>query len=91
MSDMGDTFRAMKEHKVEKRASNTIQGKKALIQHGIIFKECNGGAHIVIDEYNTGIIDYWPSTGLWIPRNTKLKKRGIFALLKYIGKGVINE
>jgi len=33
------------------------------------------------------LIDFWPGTGKWIARDTKLKGRGVFNLLKYVKEG----
>ena len=84
MGDMAEGFREMTAARKAKRRSNTEHSTRWLIQKGIKFKSNNGGAHLVIDEPNTGIIDFWPATGLWIPRSTKKKSRGIRPLVNYI-------
>lgn len=83
MSDMAETFNAWREHKKAKRASNTEQSTQALIDAGIPFESHNGGAHIVINMGGT-VYDFWPSTGLWWQRATKIKHRGVFRLIQTI-------
>ena len=84
MSDIEDTFKVLKERKQEKRADNMQQSTRFITRKGIYFTSHNNGTHLVIDEPNTGVIDFWPSTGLWIPRNTGRKHRGVLKLATYI-------
>ena len=81
---MNDTYRLMKERSKVKRAHNKSTSTQFLVSSSIEFRSNDEGTHLIIDEYNTGVIDYWPSTGLWIPRNTKKRHRGIRPLIKYI-------
>lgn len=84
MSDLGDLFRAVKAHHKEHRANSRQASAELLKQAGIAFEEKNGGAHLVIDHAGHRI-DFWPGTGLWIPRGQKTRKwRGIFPLLKHL-------
>ena len=83
MGDMAETFNAWREHKKAKRASNTEQSTQALIDAGIPFESHNAGAHIVIKMDST-VYDFWPSTGLWWQRATKIKHRGVFRLIQTI-------
>lgn len=83
MGDMADIFNGWREHKQAKRASNTVQSTQALIDAGIPFESHNGGAHIVIKMGNA-VYDFWPSTGLWWQRATKIKHRGVFRLIQTV-------
>lgn len=83
MGDMGDTFRALKEHKKKKRKSNTEYSTELVKKHGILLESYNGGAHLVVDAGDT-FVDFWPSTGRWIARNGK-HGRGVRKLLKFCG------
>ena len=84
MGDMGDMYREMNRLRKEKRQRNMKDSNTFLVAKGINFRTNNGGAHLIINEPNTGPIDFWPSTGLWIPRNTKKKSRGVQNLITYI-------
>lgn len=83
MSDMADIFNGWREHKRAKRVSNTEQSTQLLIDADIPFESHNGGAHIVIKAGNA-VYDFWPSTGLWWLRPTKIKHRGVFRLIQVI-------
>jgi hypothetical protein len=83
MSDMAELFNGWREHKQAKRANNTAQSTQALIDAGIPFEAHNAGTHIVIRVGNA-VYDFWPSTGLWWLRATKIKHRGVFRLIQAI-------
>ena len=83
MGDMADVFNGWREHKQAKRASNTVQSTQALVDAGIPFESHNAGAHIVI-KAGAAVYDFWPSTGLWWLRPTKIKHRGVFRLIQTI-------
>jgi hypothetical protein len=83
MSDMAEIFSGWREHKQAKRASNTVQSTQALIDAGIPFESHNAGAHIVIKQ-GSAVYDFWPSTGLWWQRATKIKHRGVFRMIQAI-------
>ena len=67
MSEIGDTFNALKKMKQEKRASNRENSAELLKAEGIVFTSNNGGAHLIV-EGNTCFIDFWPGTGKWNSR-----------------------
>lgn len=81
MSDMEDDFRALREAKQQRRRSNTARSTELLRQRGIPFESKNGGAHLVVD----GRVNFWPSTGLYIPLDfNKPKGRGVKNLLRFL-------
>jgi hypothetical protein len=81
MGDMGDYFRDYTVMRREKRRSNTENSTELLRQQGIPFESRNGGAHLVVD----GVADFWPSTGLFIPRDrTYSRDRGVSRLLDFV-------
>lgn len=82
MSDIGEHFAFMKERAREKRQSNTEFSTKLIQDSGVDFESKNNGAHLVI-KAESAVIDFWPSTGLWIPRGGR-KNRGVKKLLKFI-------
>jgi hypothetical protein len=67
------------EYKKDKRKSNTEWSTKYLIDNKIQFESKNGGAHLVLEDY-----DFWPATGLFISKATKQKGRGVKKLVKKI-------
>lgn len=67
-----------------KRASNRETSAKYLQDRGIEFQEKNEGAHLIV-KAATGLIDFWPGTGLWIARSGQ-RGRGVKNLVKFIGK-----
>lgn len=83
MGDMAETFNAWRNLKKAKRASNTERSTQALIDAGIPFESHNAGAHLVIKVGST-VYDFWPSTGLWWLRPTKIKHRGVFRLIQTV-------
>ena len=44
----------------------------------------NNGYHLLVEAKDQQLIDFWPSTGLWKVRATKISKRGIKSLLDYL-------
>jgi len=86
MGDMGEVFREMTRYKKAKRKSNTCSSTKVLQDQGVDFESKNNGAHLIVRRLDK-VIDFWPSTGIWIDRATKTKKRGVFELLKYLKVG----
>ena len=83
MSDMGDDFNALKKMKQEKRASNREDSATILSRAGVIFESKNIGAHLIVFA-GKKTVDFWPGTGLWIPRGDKLRRRGVRELIKYV-------
>jgi hypothetical protein len=81
--DMSATFRVMKEASQEKRRSNLDNSTKLLRERGITFDVYNDGMHLVIRS-GERVFDFWPSTGKWIERASKVDGRGVFNLLKAI-------
>lgn len=81
MGDMADDFRVLRESGQKKRRDNRVHSTELLKQQGIPFESKNGGVHLIVD----GCVDFWPSTGLFIPRDTKYSKdRGVFRLMKFV-------
>lgn len=83
MSELGEMFKFMDELKKERRASNTEKSTSILIEKAINFESKNGGAHLIV-KHGGKVIDYWPSTGLWVDRKTMKRKGGVFQLIKYL-------
>ncbi len=75
MSDLGETFKAMREESQTRRAENKIRGLRELDEAGIPYQVFSWD-HVLVYGF-----DYWPSTGLFIDRKTKRRGRGIRKLL----------
>ena len=84
MGDMGEVFSAMKEHKKERRKSNTEKSTQILVDSGIEFESKNGGAHLIVMQKNGLRVNFWPSTGLWNISNTKKEGCGVFSIIKFV-------
>lgn len=75
----------MKEESAKRRASNQQRSCAMLRYLGIDFEVKNGGVHLIV-KHNGKTIDFWPSTGKYIPREPKPKHgRGVFNMLKMLG------
>jgi len=77
MDDIGEHFSALRKHSQAKRKNNLDYAITKLQKLNIVFKILNPNGHLLIDEY-----DFWPTTGLFINRNTKQKGRGINNLIR---------
>lgn len=87
MGDMGDDFRAMREYSKQKRASNRENGEAILQARSVRYSIHNDGAHLVIrNDAWEQIADFWPGTGKYKLRDGSEYKRGVFNLLKDLGK-----
>lgn len=89
MSDQGDDVTELwREHRdasKAKRADNRENGLALLKKHELHVEVKNGGAHLIVKQAAM-VIDYWPGTGQWMVRHSEKRSRGIFTLLKHLGK-----
>lgn len=81
MSEIGDTFNALREIRREKRLGNRNFSTQRLIDLNIPFESKNDGIHLIVRLPNDNLIDFWPSTGLWMERGTNKKMRGVRNLI----------
>jgi len=88
MGDMGDDFRALRQHQKDKRAKNTKSSTEILAENRIGFESKNFGSHLIVTG-SKGKIDFWPSTGKWRDRNNQWQGRGVIGLLKRLKNGDI--
>lgn len=86
MSEMGELFKAMREQAREKRANNTTSSTALLLSSKLQIESKNNGSHIVVMGKN-GVADFWPSTGLWIVRGQKKRRRGVKKLIDWAKEG----
>jgi len=84
MSDIGETFKILKEIGRAKKAYNLTESTALLDQLGIEYTSKNDGIHLIITSKD-GFIDFWPSTGKYYDRMNEKHGRGVFRLLKLIG------
>lgn len=78
MSDLGDTFKAMREDSRKRRTQNHCRALEALRAHGITVEILSS------HHYRIGRFDFWPSTGKFLNRETKKYSRGVDNLIKQI-------
>jgi hypothetical protein len=85
MSEIGEIFNGLRELKKEKRANNTECSTDILQRCGVAFSSPNGGAHLVV-QAGPHVVDFWPSTGLWIVRNPSrsIRRRGVRKLVEFV-------
>lgn len=78
---MAEELRALSDFRKQRRRENTASSTQLLRDQDIPFEVRNGGAHLIVD----GVADFWPSTGLWIPRDRQYgKDRGVMRLLTFV-------
>jgi hypothetical protein len=81
--EVSDIYKVLYQRSKEKRANNRDASAKMLTDYNVRYLALNQGAHLVI-QYDDLIIDFWPGTGLWIDRATRIKKRGVRNLINYV-------
>lgn len=87
MSELGELYKGLKEAKSEKKKDNKENSTKLLTEHDVEFESRNNGVHLIVYAEGDKLIDFWPSTGLWIRRwHTQKRERGVMRLLKELGK-----
>lgn len=82
MSELGETFKAWKEYKKEKKRDNFKSSIEILKINSILFEQ-KSPTHLRI-QTGTGYFDFWPSTGKWIRYPDKYTSRGVFRLVRNI-------
>lgn len=82
MSETGDIFREMRDHSQKKRHNNKKSSLKILSQKGIGFQEMNFGYHLRVEE----VIDFYPTTGLWMTLDKSDRGRGVMDMIKFMRK-----
>lgn len=84
-------WRAYKDHmRSESRAKkqhNLAYSTNLLRQNNVRFTSSNQYVHCVV-EAGDSIVDFWPSTGLWIIRGSTEQHRGVYKLLRFCKKGI---
>lgn len=89
-SELGEIFDGMREASRQKKRSNLESSTQILRDHGVLFESKNADIHLIV-KHGGKVVDYWPSTGLWIDRKSKHERRGVFPLLRFIGVGKKKE
>lgn len=80
-----ESWRNYRKDKQTKRQQNKDDSTFLLNQADVSYTEHNDVLHLII-QHNEDIIDFYPSTGLWIVRKKNYQRRGIGKLLKYLQK-----
>jgi len=84
MSEIGDTFKIIKEQNKVKKQSNLDYSTALLLETKFSVSINNGGVHLVVAN-NGVIVDFWPSTGKWIIRGG-ITSRGVNGLIRFLDK-----
>lgn len=77
----GPSYGSMKRH------DNMRSSVKLLRARAVQFTTHNNGYHLII-KAGEKVIDFYPTTGLFRDRKESESQRGVFNLLKHIGKEV---
>lgn len=73
MSEMAEHFRAINKERRQKRSKRRRSDTDALGEAGIAYEVHNNGQHLIVDRRG-GLVDYWPSSGLWIDRQARTRR-----------------
>ena len=84
-SDIGDVFKELRKRGKTKRAKNRENAPRLLKEAGITFDVYNSGAHLIVGHGDV-VVDFWPGTGLWIPRTENTRGYGVHNLISYMEK-----
>lgn len=74
----------LREQSRQRRARNRRESAATLTAHGVTYTVRNDGAHLVVTHAGT-VVDFWPGTGLYQPRGSDTRGRGVFNLLRALG------
>ena len=88
MSEIGETWKAIKEQRKKERAESGYKkgqcfldyAREELPKHGITFTEHNDGYHSICTKGDL-VADFWPSTGKYKLRHQNGYGRGIQGLI----------
>lgn len=83
-ADMGDTFRQLRSESKARRQIDLVKSTQLLSECGVEFDPKNDGYHLIIN-HGGAVVDFYPSTGKWIPRSKDKSGRGVLGLLEYLG------
>ena len=82
----GEYWRDVKSFRQGKRADNRVASARIVREAGFVVEEFNHGAHLVV-RHGGHVVDFWPSTGLWIDRDTpRDRRRGVFPLVDHLNR-----
>lgn len=82
--DLGEIYKAHKEFTKDKKLSNKESSTLLLDNYYVDYTSHNNGLHLIITTPKSTLIDFWPTTGKFIPRSTNNAQRGVLNLLNYI-------
>lgn len=79
------TMRETKEETLRKKKEAREEIIAILNRNNVKFESFNDGIHLVVRVGNPQIlVDFWPSGGLWLARETGHSGRGVFKLLDFV-------
>lgn len=81
MSEIGETFEALKQMQRTKKQMNKVQSLKMLDANSIDYVGLGSDSvHVRVEER----FDFWPSTGLFIDKITSQRGRGVKNLIRVV-------
>jgi hypothetical protein len=80
-SDIGENWKAYREHRREKKAGNVTSSLELLAAKGVPFSVLSVANHHTLV---AGRCDFWPSTGKWRDRVTGRTGRGVQKLISHV-------
>ena len=80
--DLSAIYATMREESRKKKQSNLKFSTALLDKVGIDYESKNNDIHLIVCNKDE-LIDFWPSTGKWIPRGGTAN-RGVLELIKLI-------
>lgn len=83
---MGEFYAGLRQERQERGAERRDHAPRVLAEEGVnIARIENNGAHIII-HHAAQHVDFWPASGLWIVRETKERRRGLWPLIRHCQK-----
>lgn len=79
MSEQIEIYRAIRDQEKAFNRRMKLQRTIYLVMSGLPITSHNNGEHIVV----ANMVDFWPSSGLWIVRRGKYRRHGVKGLVAY--------
>ena len=90
MSELGDDFKFLKEHKRREKSQRLLRNLEKLQEMGILYRQLSS-THYRIYLKDDRDVDFWPSTGYWKFLNGEKRGWQLKNLIGYITGDYPNE
>lgn len=84
MRYLGELFRDWAGYKRVRNKMSKLTSTQLLVDLEVPFLSRNDGERLIVQAEDS-LIDFYPSSGVWIHRSSKVKRLGVFRLLRFIG------